>query len=61
MNDRFRIDFIALVVDVFTFGIYSGYHNIRKMEDRTNSILNGGTSPSNFQYNHHYKKLRGTE
>lgn len=56
MNDRFRIDFFALVVDVFTFGIYSGYQNIRRMEDRTNSILNDDSNPSNFQYNRHYKK-----
>lgn len=31
-DDRFRIDFVALILDVFTFGIYSGYHNIQKIE-----------------------------
>lgn len=29
----FRIDFCALVLDVFTFGIYSGYCNIKKIEN----------------------------
>jgi hypothetical protein len=28
----FRIDFFALVLDCFTFGIYSGYHNIQRIE-----------------------------
>ena len=32
-DDRFRIDFVALVLDFFTFGIYSGYHNIQRIEN----------------------------
>lgn len=33
MSDgRFRIDFVALVLDFFTFGIYSGYNNIQRIE-----------------------------
>jgi hypothetical protein len=30
----FRIDFCALVLDLFTFGIYSGYSNIKKIEEK---------------------------
>jgi hypothetical protein len=35
-NDRFRIDFVSLVLDLFTFGIYSGYKNIKKIEQMGN-------------------------
>jgi len=31
-NDLFRIDYFALVMDIFSFGIYSGYHNIKRIE-----------------------------
>jgi len=31
-KDGFRIDFFALVLDFFTFGIYSGYNNIKRIE-----------------------------
>jgi hypothetical protein len=31
-KDGFRIDIFALVLDLFTFGIYSGYNNIKRIE-----------------------------
>jgi len=54
-KDGFRIDFFALVLDFFTFGIYSGYNNIKRIENQ-GYYSNGVEVPSNYQYILHQKK-----
>ena len=45
-KDGFRIDFFALVLDLFSFGIYSGYNNIKRIENQ-GCYPSGAEVPSN--------------
>lgn len=47
-KDGFRIDFFALVLDLFSFGIYSGYTNIKRIENQ-GCYSSGAGVPSNYR------------